>query len=177
MSTKPRDHLDAEGEQIARITGVNPYTDFWERLDDLADPDPEPASAPQGAAPAQPAESFNLIEAAIRTAFTAKYGEVDDARLVTAASELMMEGRRYRPNEIGKFIDDIAAKVGARARAQLADATASNDDDDDDDDGRTTGIFGGSESGGKPTRGGPVQENPNEMLDDLKEFQKKLGIY
>ena len=60
-------------------------------------------------------------------------------------------------------------------------AVGSDDDDDDDfdddDEGRTAGIFGGSESGGKPTRGGPVKENPNEMLDDLKSLQQKLGIY
>ena len=174
MSRKSLDQLNAEGEQLARITGVNPYTDFWERLDALAEP--EPASAPQGAAPAQPAD-YDALERALRAEFEARYGAVDDAKLVTAASELMMEGRKYKATEIGRFIDDVAEKVGAKARAQLADATADASNDDDDDEGRTAGIFGGSESGGKPTRGGPVKENPNEMLDDLKAFQKKLGIY
>lgn len=57
-----------------------------------------------------------------------------------------------------------------------------DEDDDDDgydaDDGRTAGIFGGQESGGKPSRGrGQATENPNEMLEDIKSIQSKLGLF
>lgn len=45
---------------------------------------------------------------------------------------------------------------------------------DDDDNSRTAGIFGGFESGGKPAEG---KEAPGDMIKDLKDMQKAMGIF
>lgn len=48
--------------------------------------------------------------------------------------------------------------------------------DDDDDDGRTGGIFGGLESGGRPSARSRESEEGN-MLDDIQKMQRKTGFF
>lgn len=42
--------------------------------------------------------------------------------------------------------------------------------------GRTAGVFGGNESGGRPSRGGEEDTGPS-MIDDIQAIQRKTGFF
>lgn len=46
---------------------------------------------------------------------------------------------------------------------------------EEEDDGRTAGIFGGQESGGRPVKG--AQSGKTDMLQDLRDIQSRTGFF
>lgn len=65
-----------------------------------------------------------------------------------------------------------------RASTSSAPRTRSNrrDRSEDDNVGRTGGIFGGAESGGRPSRGRDEESGPS-MIDDIQALQRKTGFF
>lgn len=47
----------------------------------------------------------------------------------------------------------------------------------ENDEGRSAGIFGGNESGGRPNRREVNEDNSPSMIDDLQAIQKKAGFF
>lgn len=68
--------------------------------------------------------------------------------------------------QLFKAVVDEYTKVFGPLKAAAEDAG--------DTEGRTAGIFGGFESGGQPAKG---KEKPGDMLSDLKDIQKAMGIF
>jgi hypothetical protein len=49
--------------------------------------------------------------------------------------------------------------------------------EEDYDNGRTSGVFGGNESGGRPSRREEDDERGPDMIDDIHQLQLKTGFF
>lgn len=110
-----------------------------------------------------------------------------------------MDVERYMFLTRDKFIEDVAAKYeevfGApeeddnesnevpsrsrRAEARPRNRSRSNNRNRQEDEyvGRTAGVFGGAESGGRPTRGREEEDTGPSMIDDIQALQRKTGFF
>jgi len=102
----------------------------------------------------------------------------------------MFQGREQFFSDVVKIMDDTFGKSG-----NDDDAGDTGEDDfdyeqnnrnqttrkrkatntDDDNDGRTAGVFGGLESGGRPVN--TNREQKGDMIKDLQEIQRKSGFF
>lgn len=85
------------------------------------------------------------------------------------------------PNDNEGDDDDYDEDYPARGRASSRAGNRSkprrrNRQEDDDMVSRTAGVFGGAESGGRPTKGRDVDTGPD-MIDDLHAIQRKTGFF
>lgn len=118
-----------------------------------------------------------------------------------AAQRRGIDVERYMFVTQDKFLDDVAKKyidvfgepegednqsdfedTPQRRRAAASPARRDpprrrNRSEDDDMVSRTGGIFGGNESGGRPSRSRDDDENGPNMIDDIQALQRKTGFF
>lgn len=80
------------------------------------------------------------------------------------------------PAENGQDIDDDPPARSRKTNSSNR-RRASNRDREEEDNSRSSGIFGGNESGGRPSRRGVEDETDYSMLDDIHAMQKKSGFF
>lgn len=101
--------------------------------------------------------------------------EVVSAKVAQKAKAAGMDMGKYFTTGRDIFFADVAKELNSRFGKLIdkEDAPAPREDDNATD-GRTAGIFGGSEAGGKPTtdRGAP-----SSMMKDLQDVQRKMGLF
>jgi hypothetical protein len=120
--------------------------------------------------------------------------------IVKAAQKRGVDVERYMFVTQDKFLDDVAKKYvkvfgepeeddddfveepRARKRASSSSDRGNNSrrrrrSEDDDMVSRTSGIFGGTEGGGRPSRNKGDDENGPDMIDDIQALQRKTGFY
>ena len=74
------------------------------------------------------------------------------------------------------FFDDVAAEVRKLGGIEDDEDGGKGNDEPIEDDGRTAGIFGGQESGGKPNAG-TVAKKPGDMIKDIKDLQRASKFF
>lgn len=153
------------------------------------------------------AKSAEEKAAALQAAFADKYPEMaaNDERMAFITSQVArkaakrgLDVERYMLLNQPRFIEDVATEYVK----VFGDPTELEDDEDyleddrrpaaraapkrrannrrrqeDDDDGRSAGIFGGTESGGRPGRGRDDDHDRGDMISDLQAMQRKTGFY
>lgn len=72
--------------------------------------------------------------------------------------------------------EDNSRSSNSEARASRRARTATRNRSEDDE-GRSAGVFGGNESGGRPARREVNEENAPSMVDDLQKLQKQSGFF
>lgn len=106
------------------------------------------------------------------------YAEHQD-RVEFAASQVVkdlqakgIDPKRYMTTAQDKFFGDVVKRMDK----VFGKPKSEDDTEDNEPASRTTGIFGGMESGGKPTTGSD-DEKPGDMIADLHALQRKAGFY
>lgn len=141
----------------------------------------------------------------LKRAFAERYPELadDDERIDFISTRVAQEAQargvnveRYMFQTTDKFVDDVAkryVKVFGEPEEEDADdnfedrrpasrvrtkrnSRNRNRSEDDDMVSRTSGIFGGTESGGRPTKNRDEESGPG-MIEDIQEIQKKSGFW
>lgn len=74
-----------------------------------------------------------------------------------------------------QFMSDVARKMD-EVFGKPGGGKDPDEEDEGSDEGRSTSIFGGIESGGRPGARGR-QEDAGDMLKDLREMQRKTGFF
>jgi hypothetical protein len=129
------------------------------------------------------AQSNQRVEA-LWEDFNAKYPQyAEHADRVEFAATKIAQRAAARGLDVNKYIFGASgvfmADVAAEMDKTFGKPEVEDPDDDGADDGRTGGIFGGNESGGKPTK---VDEpnragfQPNSMFGDIQQWQAKSGF-
>lgn len=121
-------------------------------------------------------------------------------KLAKQAAKRGIDVQRYMFVTRDKFLDDVAdeyvkvfgepesndeenfepAPRSRRAAADPSPRRRSNNRNRSEDEhvGRTAGVFGGTESGGRPSRGRDADEdNGPSMIDDIQALQRKTGFF
>lgn len=120
--------------------------------------------------------------------------------LAKRAAKRGVDVQRYMFVTRDKFLDDVAAEYvkvfgepegndeedfedrsntrRSEARAAPRRRASSRDRSSDEHVGRTAGVFGGTESGGRPSRGRDADdESGPSMIDDIQALQRKTGFF
>lgn len=127
--------------------------------------------------------NVNLKTDDLWNTFTDKYEDYagDERKVKFAAQEAIDDAQRkgidiqrYMYANSDRFMRDVAAKYDT-IFGKPGEDTDGSDQSQDDDTSRTSGIFGGMESGNKGSFGSspPV----GDMIKDLHDVQKKSGFY
>jgi hypothetical protein len=106
--------------------------------------------------------------------------ETVSGKVAERAKAAGMDMQKYFGASRDLFFADVAAELQKKYGKLIeADdgtpAPAAKRRDENEDEGRTAGIFGGNETGGKPTAASG-QARPG-MLEDLQALQKKMGLF
>ena len=109
--------------------------------------------------------------------------ETVSSKVAAKAKEAGMDMNRYFGASRDLFFADVAKEMHTKFgklvepddEGPLTPASRAKPSENDDD-GRTAGIFGGQESGGKASAGNKP-EGGADMLGDLQAIQRKMGIY
>lgn len=131
------------------------------------------------------AKSASNKQAALWEDFAIQYPEISGDKVkaefaaqtvARAAHARGIDVERYMYTHSTRFLADVA-KVYEQTFGKPV-----NDDEDEEDDNarpasRTAGIFGGEQSGGKPAGRGSQVEQPGDMIKELHETQRKLGLF
>lgn len=130
---------------------------------------------------------------ALWTAFDTKYGEKGwDSDLVEfAAAKVAQQAQakgidvqRYMFTTTDKYVDDVAKYLETIAPPKAGEGEGEGEPPDPNADprsanpfenGRTAGVFGGTESGGKPAKG--KDEPATDLVTDLQNVQRAMGFY
>lgn len=123
----------------------------------------------------------------------AEYGDIVQVvaqQVVQREQAKGIDGQLYVIGNTSTFFKDVAAELGKKYGALIEgedddagdepehEVIAQRREDPFSDDGRTAGVFGGQESGGKPNRGRPSTPEPgSDMIADLQQMQVKTGYY
>lgn len=121
------------------------------------------------------------------------------SKLVKQAVKRGVDANRYMFVTQDKFINDVAAEYvkifgdpsdnnendndsNQSRRRNASDNnsrrnSSSRNREEDYDVGRTGGVFGGNESGGRPTKRGGREEDTGSMIDDIQTLQRKTGFF
>lgn len=73
--------------------------------------------------------------------------------------------------------DDDQDNRRATSRAAPRTRARNRNRQEEGDVGRTSGVFGGAESGGRPSRSRNNEEDGASMIDDLQAIQRRTGFY
>lgn len=96
------------------------------------------------------------------------------------ANQLQNRGvdvERYMFNQQDLFFKDVVKQMDEIFAAPKTDKTIDDDETEEDNEpeNRTSGVFGGLETGGRPAR---HQDNdPGDMIKDIHNLQKKSGFF
>lgn len=128
----------------------------------------------------------------------AEYGDIVQVvakQVVEREQAKGIDGQTYILGNTPTFFRDVEAELKKRYGRLIEDAEAEGEEepeghehhaiaprrgapvDNDLDDGRTAGVFGGQESGGKPSRGRQAPAAGADMISDLQAMQMKTGYY
>jgi len=123
----------------------------------------------------------------------AEYGDIVQVvaqQVVQREQAKGIDGQLYVIGNTSTFFKDVAAELGKKYGALIEgdedegeegfehEVVASRRDNPFEDDGRTAGVMGGMESGGKPNRGRPsTAPEGSDMIADLQQMQVKTGYY
>lgn len=77
--------------------------------------------------------------------------------------------------DVKKRMDDIFGAPGAGQKGKGKAQDDEEEEEDEQDDARSTSIFGGLESAGRPGR--PSKEDVGDMIKELQDTQRKSGWY
>ena len=92
-------------------------------------------------------------------------------KVVSRAKDRGLDLERYMFTNRRRFFDDLVAE-----HEKIFGTRKGEDDEGDEDEGRSTSVFGGVESGGRGGRGRPAEDR-GDMLKDLQNEQRKLGLF
>lgn len=99
-------------------------------------------------------------------------------KITKKASRRGVDVNRYMFGAGDQFFDDIVKTYDETFGAIKADGKSEEPapkGGEEEDENRTGGIFGGVETGGRPTGG--ADEKPGDMIEDLHALQKKSGFW
>lgn len=115
------------------------------------------------------------------TDFAAQYEDyaADEERVSFATAQVMKDLKakgidvaRYTTTARDKFFKDVTTRMD---KIFGKPGEGSETEEVDEPANRTGGIFGGMESGGKPSK--HSQEQPGDMIKDLHDLQRKSGFF
>lgn len=92
---------------------------------------------------------------------------LDTSKYMFLATDTFMD-------DVTKAYDDAFGKPVAEGQEEEEKPGQQQQQADDEDDGRTAGIFGGLDSGGKPVHAIPGSDD--DMFKDVREWQMKTGF-
>jgi hypothetical protein len=130
------------------------------------------------------AEHEGLVDmVATRVANRAVQQGLDGQKYVLGNSDLFLaDVAKELQTQYGRLLDDDESEEGVEGEPPTAEKgrnvapTRRPAQQDELDDGRTAGIMGGNESGGKPVAGKPTSQG-SDMIKDLQDIQKATGFY
>lgn len=115
----------------------------------------------------------------------AKYEELTSSvasQLVNRVKARGGDPKKYLFQDSKTFYSDLDRELRSKYGALLTPEEAEEEDERraadlmGEDDGRTAGLFGGQESGGRPSAPKPGQES-GDMVKDLQDLQRKTGFF
>lgn len=121
--------------------------------------------------------------------FQTAYGDyAKDPQKIGIASEQVARIAKARKMDVDKymfgagqkqFMADVVTMHDKLFGKPVAPETEEDDEGDDNEDNRTMGIFGGQESGGKPTAGKDTRtaKEPGGFTQAIREWQIKNGFH